>query len=214
MTTGPLLLLEVEGQRPGAILHRTGAPRLKARVRVRSEVAPVTHVDLIVNGQTAVRHYLSAARPGQWIEFEETLPLRGPSWVAARAWSQAGFGAVPTGQDEYSDSAAEAHTNPVYCYVDGRRPCSPIALDAWLSRLDFQIAAQSRRNFPEKAQVLAYYQRAREFLAKIRTAGGLPADAEIRAMAGELPPPTPGSTPSAPAFVPPRRDESSSEKSP
>src|SRR5438093_7665268 len=44
VTSGPLLLLEVEGQRPGAQLHKTnrGPYTVTARVRVRCEVTPVT----------------------------------------------------------------------------------------------------------------------------------------------------------------------------
>src|SRR5262249_3671035 len=49
-----------------------------------------------------------------------------------------------------------------------------------------QIAAQARRNFPEKAKVLDYFQRARDLLLKIRAAGGLPANAEPARLAREL----------------------------
>ena len=51
-TTGPLLLLEVDGKRPGEIIDvRSGESRkLSVKLRVRCNVTPVDHLDLIVNG--------------------------------------------------------------------------------------------------------------------------------------------------------------------
>ncbi len=53
MTSGPLVLLEVDGKLPGDTIETADdKPRsLQARVRVLSEAAPVTDVQLVVNGQ-------------------------------------------------------------------------------------------------------------------------------------------------------------------
>jgi hypothetical protein len=53
VTSGPMLLLEVDGQKPGARLKKTGpGPHtVNVRVQVRCEVTPVTQVEQIVNGE-------------------------------------------------------------------------------------------------------------------------------------------------------------------
>ena len=95
VTTGPLLLLEVDGEPPGAMIHKTGTGphRVHAKVRVRSEVAPVQNIMLIVGGKVV---FEQAIAPGsgqrQWIEFNRDLELNESTWIAARA-----FGKAPSG---------------------------------------------------------------------------------------------------------------------
>jgi putative membrane-bound dehydrogenase-like protein len=167
VTTGPLILLEVDGEKPGVILRKSS---VTARVRVRCEVTPVTNVELIVNGRTAERLTVSPADGrGKWLELSKLLTLKESSWIAARAYST-----TPGGRPD-----AEAHTNPVYVYLNGRAPYRQTSLDAWLARLDGLIAVTQRRPaFAEKSRVLDYFQRSRDILLKIRADGGLPADAQ------------------------------------
>ena len=166
MTTGPLLLLEVNGSAPGTILERTAndsAP-LKIKVEWACEVTPVQHVDLIVGGKVQESIAVTAPPAGQvWQTLERDLPVTGATWIAVRAWST-----TPGGQPD-----AEAHTNPVYVDVAGRRAYQQGSLDAWLERLDGQIARHRARNFDEKARVLDYFQAARDQLLKVRAGGGL-----------------------------------------
>ncbi len=185
VTTGPLLLLEVDGQKPGARLNRNGpGPHaVTARVRVRCEVTPVAQVELIVNGQVARRLAVPADRgQGQRIELSERLELTESAWIAARAWSNT-LGGRPD---------AEAHTNPVYVYLNGRAPYRAASLDAWVERIDAQIVVQRKRTFSEKARVLDYFQRARDVLLTIRQQGGLSADADPAELARNLPGPGAG----------------------
>ena len=133
MTTGPLLLLEVDGHLPGDIIS-TGdsAPRtVKVRVSVESPTAPVTDVQLIVGGRV-VRELKVAPRLGerQKIEMTDEVVVDESSWIAARAFSKA-----PTGSPD-----AEAHTNPVYVYLNGKPPCRAADVDWLLARVDEQIA--------------------------------------------------------------------------
>lgn len=175
-TTGPLLLLEVDDRKPGAQIHKSGAGphTVRARVRVRCEVTPVTDIDLIVNGRVVKHHAVSRAEgQGRWIEIEHDLALTESSWIAARAHSTA-----PIGKPD-----AESHTNPVYVYLDNRTPFERAALDAWVARIDDQLARQTQRKFAERAQVLAYYQNARDVLLKIRAQNGLAADEDPRKLA-------------------------------
>jgi putative membrane-bound dehydrogenase-like protein len=175
VSTAPVLLLDVDGQKPGDIIRCDAGPvSVTARVRVKSVVAPVTNVQLIVNG-AVVQAMSVAAEEGQHtrVEFETPLTITEPSWIAARAYSESPGGAAD----------AEAHTNPVYVYLDGKAPYRRESLDAIVGEIDKQIAAHSKRTFPEQAQVLAYFQRSRDILLAIRSAGGLRADADPRQLA-------------------------------
>lgn len=166
MTTGPLVLLEVNGAGPGAILERNADDTTPLRIKIEwaSEVTAVRHLDLIVGGQ--VRESIAVGDPpaGQvWQSVEREVPVEGATWIAVRAWST-----TPGGQPD-----AEAHTNPVYVDVAGRRVFQPASLDSWVERLDGQIAKHRARTFAEKARVLDYFQAARDQLLKVRGAGGL-----------------------------------------
>ncbi len=169
VTTGPLVLLEVDGRKPGARVDKKGnGPHVvTAKVRAVCEVTPLTHLDLIVNGEV-VRRVTTRRTAGQWLEIEERLELKESSWVAARAYST-----TPGGRPD-----AEAHTNPVTVCLDGRAPYRQASLDVWLERIDGQIAVHRKRAFAEKARVLDYFQKARDLLLRIRQQGGLAADAD------------------------------------
>lgn len=162
-TTGPLLILELDDHRPGDVLRRSGgdAHPLRARVRVRSEVTPVTHVELVVGGRSAVCRPIPAGQAG-WFEFEHLLAVREPTWVAARAWS-----ASPPGRPD-----AEAHTNPIYVAIDGKLPYAEADLDWLLARLDQRIAELQSRRFAEKPAALEFFGKSRRALVEVRKAHG------------------------------------------
>jgi putative membrane-bound dehydrogenase-like protein len=166
VTTGPLLLLEVNGHRPGDRLDDP-PPRLSAHIKLRSDVAPVTTVELLGNGDV-LKTFLVQTKPGEWIDLDVTLPIEMSAWIAARA-----YGLSPGGMPN-----AEAHTNPVYLYRKGKAPFSKDAIDVWIDRIDQQMAIHRRRNFTDKAKVLDYFQRARDTLLTVRQENGLRADAD------------------------------------
>lgn len=164
-TTGPMLLLEVDGHPPGDAISKTGAGphRVAARVRVRSEVTPVARVELIVNGRSALQRDVPAGEAREeWFELELPLEINASSWIAARAVAPA-----PSGAPD-----AEAHTNPVYVTLDGKAPYQADDLAWLLQRLDERIRDQEKRNFPEKDRVVEYFRKAREELINVRDAGG------------------------------------------
>ena len=170
MTTGPLVLLEVNGAGPGAILERKAddASPLQIKIEWACEVTPVRHLDVIVGGQVHESIAVNEPPAGQvWQRVEREVPVTGPTWIAVRAWST-----TAGGQPD-----AEAHTNPVYVDVAGVRTYQQASLDAWVERLDGQIAKHRARNFAEKARVLDYFQAARDQLLKVRAAGGLATNA-------------------------------------
>jgi putative membrane-bound dehydrogenase-like protein len=170
VTTGPLLLLDVDGEEPGGVITRTGPGphQVRVRVRVRSEVAPIAHVQIVVNGKVrAEAETPSAASPGRgiWSEFSTVVKVDRSLWIAARAFSES-----PSGSPD-----AEAHTNPVYVDLDGKAPYDQASLDRLIAALDGQMAIHRKRDFPEKARVLGDFQKSRDVLLRIRQEGGLPA---------------------------------------
>lgn len=164
-TSGPLVLLEVDGQRPGSRIEKLGGEprRVTARVRVRSEVTPVTNVQLIANGRivSEIEVPLSLGQ-GQWFELEETIELGASAWIAARAFSTSSLGTPD----------AESHTNPVYVYLNDRAPYDRDSLDALVAAIDKQIARHKDRKFAEQARVIAYFEKSRDILMQVRAAGG------------------------------------------
>ncbi len=178
VTTGPLLLLEVDGKPPGERIEIAGpGPHsVTARIRVRSEVAPVSDVHLIVNGKTARKWKVPAEQSeGKWVEFESQIELREPAWIAARA-----FGASPNGSPN-----ADAHTNPVYVSLDGRLPYDRESLDALVTKLDTELRDKKRRHFDEKTALVDYFERSRDILLKIREEGGLRSNQDVHKIAAE-----------------------------
>ena len=178
ITTGPLLLLEVDGRKPGDAIHLEGdgPHRVSVRIRVRSEVAPVENVQLVVNGRIEAEIEVPPGRrQREWFELERNVELAESSWIAARAYSTSASGS-PDG---------EAHTNPVYVYSGQKAPFNGKSLDALLERLDGQIAAHAKREFAEQSKILAYFERSRDVLLTIRAAGGVPAKGHPADFAGK-----------------------------
>lgn len=164
-TTGPLLLLDVDGHQPGEHIVVAGAAQqnLTVQVRVRCEVTPVTHLELIVNGKAVRRKLIPReSQQGAWFEAEESITLDESSWIAARAFSLS-----PTGHTD-----AEAHTNPVYVDFDGRAAYVADAVPWLLARLEQRIDVHRQRDFPEQLQVLEYFRQSRDTLLKIQREHG------------------------------------------
>lgn len=167
MTSGPLIQLDVAGQRPGDVIASESMPqKLPVRIDVNSETCPVTDVQLIVNGRV-VQELKAEPAPGasQHLVLTAQLELTEPSWIAARAFSKS-----PSGNAD-----AEAHTNPVYVEQNGRSPFSQTSADWLLAKLDEQIADHEAREVREKAKAVEYFQRSRAILTAAKERGGLAA---------------------------------------
>lgn len=166
VTTGPLVLLELDGKRPGETISTTNTPTYsgKASIRVLSEVTPVSRIDLIINGQVAKSFDIPPpVQKGEWYNVEHPITISESSWIAVRAWST-----TPGGRPD-----AESHTNPLYIYLNGRKPFAQKSLDAWVHKIDGQMEKHRQREFSQKSKVLDYFQRARDLLLKIREQKGL-----------------------------------------
>jgi TolB protein len=110
-STGPILMLQVEGREPGEELAlATGAPET---VRVKSDVvsiAPLESLEILVNGE--VVQTVKATDPLK-IVFDGSIAVPQGGWVAARASGP---------KSKYiGDDYAFAQTTPVYVVRGGRR---------------------------------------------------------------------------------------------
>ncbi|WP_010585216.1 PVC-type heme-binding CxxCH protein [Schlesneria paludicola] len=177
VTTGPMLLLDVDGKRPGETMTLTSNGRITVQVRVRCDVTAVTTLDVISNGEVAKTIKIPAdQQQGVWFTAQVPLALNEPTWIAARSWST-----TPGGQPD-----AESHTNPVYIHLGGKKPYRQASLDAWIQRIDGQLDKHRARDFAQKSKVLDYFQRARDLLLQIRVQHGLRSDQDPRKLAAEL----------------------------
>ncbi len=149
-TSGPMLLVTVNGKRPGeSILAKEKTSLdLQVEIRVSSPLYPVRYVDLIRNGRVVSRAFAAEGR-SHW-ELSRRIEASSSGWVAVRA---------------YSDAGTEAHTNPVYVYFDGKLPFDDDACGQILARLD-----SSLRAIPAKS-VLARVRTLRDRLARYRDTG-------------------------------------------
>jgi hypothetical protein len=125
VTTGPMLLAEINGEVPGATFPlRPGKSRtVKLRGTVTSET-PVTELEVLMNGELT-RTIPLRARPtkaGAYeAKFSERLTVSGTTWVALRVWEQREGGRVRF-----------AHTAPTW-FDDASRPLHPRRVEVeWL----------------------------------------------------------------------------------
>lgn len=149
-TSGPMLLVTVNGKRPGEsiLAKEKSSLELQVEIRVSSPLYPVRYVDLIRNGRVVSRDFAAEGR-SHW-ELSRRIEASSSGWVAVRA---------------YSDAGTEAHTNPVYVYFDGKLPFDDDACGQILARLD-----SSLRAIPAKS-VLARVRTLRDRLARYRDTG-------------------------------------------
>jgi putative membrane-bound dehydrogenase-like protein len=166
VTTGPMLLFDVDGRGPGSIISRSGSGPHEVAVHLRAtcEVAPIESIQVIVNGEVVHQKRIAPEDAyRRWVDVDYQLKLTHSCWIAARA-----FGHAPSGAPD-----AEAHTNPVYVYLDGKAPYDRNSLDQLVGRLDQQMHVHRKRQFAEQARVLDDFQKSRDILLRIRQANGL-----------------------------------------
>lgn len=159
-SNGPMLSLMVENQEPGSDIQLSGQNR---KVRVRAELKsriPVDRLEIVVNGSVA----LSRPVPEGSLEIDETLPLEGSAWIAARA-------AGPWHRLVLNDTQAFAHTSPVYVYVNGEKIGFRSDALFYMDWIDKLIALVEQRNRfateARKQEVVDLFRKAREIYSRI-----------------------------------------------
>lgn len=155
-SNGPLLGLELDGKRPGAIVSRAAPGKLGYRVALRSPVA-VDHLELVQNGKVVKAFSLTGDR--RTLDAVGELPVEAGGWLLLRAWND---GADPQVLDIYP----YATTSPVYVELPGGAPAAPqdaAYFASWMERVLGE--AESRkdyRNSREREATLEYLRRARD----------------------------------------------------
>ncbi len=155
VTTGPMLLVEVNGQHPG---HTFKLPQMSQEFRVQGtalSAQPLATVEIIVNGEVVRRltpqnDKLEGAGHGSSID--EQLKVVGSSWLAIRCF-----------EEREGRRVRFAHTGPIHIDV-ADKPLRPrkAEIEFLIRRVEEQLA-RSRDVLPEAA--LAEY---REALAAYR----------------------------------------------
>lgn len=164
VTTGPMILLDVDGHAPGErIEQQRESLQVRAQVKVFGEVAPVSHVQIIVNGRIAQTLDVPVEKQrSTWIELDQEILLDRSAWIAARAWSLSATGSPD----------AEAHTNPVYVHLNQRAPFEHESVNAMIAAIDRQIDYHRKRKFERREDIISYFQKSRDELLNIRAARG------------------------------------------
>jgi hypothetical protein len=134
ITQGPLVFLEVDGEKPGHTFEFDGARKFRVKARAVSRL-PFDRLELVMNAKTIA----SKKADSQTIsaEINETIEISESGWISARCFQPDGTpisrptmvgGIVP-------DFMQRAATSPVYFKVDGKRRCSEEAKAFFQGRL-------------------------------------------------------------------------------
>jgi len=112
-TTGPLVFLTVNDQRPGAEI-KLAADTVRVHVSIQS-IAPVDRLEIVVNGKVAFTSTPEGTATS--LDFARDVPMPDGGWIAARV--------VGPPSKYIADSYAFAQTSPVYVVRNGKRFVSP-----------------------------------------------------------------------------------------
>jgi hypothetical protein len=139
VTSGPMIFLDVEGRKPGEVITfgQEVDTTLDVSVRVASENYPVRYLELIANGRVVVREY--SDKPKTRWHLQHRLRVRESSWIAARA---------------YADAGTDSHTNPVYVYLGGKLPFNRDSARQIMLRLDGSLETIENRDVLDRLRAL------------------------------------------------------------
>jgi hypothetical protein len=158
-SSGPLLLLSVDGRMPGdEIEMRKGEATVEVSVEATCH-APFHRVEVIHNGHVvASREEKAGARR---MTIAERIKVAAPGWVAARCSSTLGPSIA-------ANFGIAAHTSPVYLRVTGEQQFSAPAMTYMLTLVEgSRLYVEKLATPPDKerlAQVLKVFADAREHL--------------------------------------------------
>ncbi len=158
VTTGPMLLAEINGEVPGGKFAMTSgkAQRVKISGTVLSE-KPVHALEVLANGATVQTIPLKTKRNSDGAyeaRFKASVKITGTSWLALRCWEERNGGRIRF-----------AHTAPSW-FDDSTAPLRPRREEvAWLvERMKQEIATNTSVLSPE---AVAEYQQALEAYQKL-----------------------------------------------
>jgi len=169
-SNGPLLGLELAGERPGGTVSRGAPGKIPYRIALRSPVA-IDHLELVRNGQVVKSFRLSGDRRTRDAEGELEVDVGG--WLLLRAWND---GADPQVLDIYP----YATTSPIYLELPGGVPPAPndaAYFAAWMERVVAAAETRNDYNTPrERDETLAYLKRALDHYRGLARSGKVGAE--------------------------------------
>ena len=113
VTTGPMLMIEIDGKPPGSTLERR--PQDEATIHITGSAAsarPLRPIEIVVNGKVIASLPAAnnkTAKGGCESPIDTTIRLEGSSWIAIRAFEDR-----PDGRVRF------AHSSPVHVDVEGK----------------------------------------------------------------------------------------------
>ena len=148
VTSGPMLLVSVNGKGPGESLHFSGGQPagVEVQVQARSPLYPMRYLEIIWNGRVVSRYFDAKGR-SVW-DHAERIRVAKSGWVAVRI---------------QGDPGTEAHSNPVYVDVGGRLPFDDDSCGQILARLEGSIRSAMTAEIRDRYRdIHAHLKRFRE----------------------------------------------------
>lgn len=160
MTTGPMLLLQVEGREPGAEIALPATASTALGVRIEStSITPIDSLQVLVNGR--IVETVHATDPLRLLH-DGTVEVPHGGWVAARVLGPA----TPYIGDDY----AFAQTSPVYVVRGGRPFVSAEDVDFLHRTVDAiweRVADSNWRTEEAREEFFGAVQQAREVYRRL-----------------------------------------------
>lgn len=160
-TNGPMLRFTVNGKAPGELLALPAGARVRVQASVESRV-PVDRVEVLLNGHPVIRRDQAPARIDEWVTVNE------PAWIALRATG-------PWDRRIVNDTAAFAHTTPVYIALGGRtlrKKADALYFVRWMEQLMTQVSTTGRfRDAEQREEALGVLRRAFEVYRELAASG-------------------------------------------
>jgi hypothetical protein len=170
MTTGPLLLLQVDGHPPGdEIKLGAGGGTVEVQVEAKGSI-PFHQLEVVLNGQVVCSREDQAGT--RQMALKEKVKVSGSGWLAARCASRLRLVTVRR-------FGIQAHTSPVYLSVPGQELFSPTAAVYMLTLIEgvrtYVEELATRPDADQYARILNFYREAREHLEqRLRQHGSKP----------------------------------------
>lgn len=155
-TTGPLVELHVNGQRPGDTIELpAGQHTLSISLAIHSPIGAAHEMQILLGGQIERRRIRIDEGYGPTLQtISSAVTLKESSWVAARVFSK-----HKSGKED-----VEAHTNPVYVKIGNTSPVRRQSVQWLIKKLDERIKVNAARNFEQRQQMLEYLNKSRAAL--------------------------------------------------
>jgi hypothetical protein len=171
-TQGPLVLFQIDGQRPGHVFRFKHGPVILSGVARVASYIPIHKLEIVVNGQVAAE--VSDPVPTEHLVWRGKLKFDKSAWVAARVWGPDNR-LIANGPSRWEERRSRwvllAHTGPFYVKVGDSTVYSAADRDymlRWIDALiqkvekDPRFASQERRD-----EVIETFRRARAIYVEL-----------------------------------------------